>query len=169
MASGPSAGHTTCTRSKPHASFCQRSDCLLTLCYPMCYPIYEVPATWDGFDAEPTQNRRWSRRRRAHCPGFGPLHTFPDAVWTPERWRRSAMEGWRSLLGCLIARRLVGDKREGKYPQHLSTIRLWPDFRFFHSDHCLLTRGTTFGCLSDSLSGSILCDGHIWRHFHTPP
>jgi hypothetical protein len=75
----------------------------------MCYPVFEIPATWGGFDAEPPRNRRWSRRSRAHCPAYGPLR---DAKRTPGSWRRSAIMGWRSLRGCLIARRLTGDKLE---------------------------------------------------------
>ena len=96
----------------------------------MRYPVFEVPASWGGSDAETTQNRLWSRRRPAHYPGFGPLHTLHDAERPPGRWRRSAMAGRRSLLGCLIARLLAGDKREVKTHGCVtvfSTICQWPD------------------------------------------
>jgi len=75
----------------------------------MAYEILLIPETSGGFDAESTLNRRWRRRRRTLGPGFRLLH---DAVWTPEGWRRSAMVGRLSLRGCLIARRLGGNKRE---------------------------------------------------------
>jgi hypothetical protein len=88
----------------------------------MAYAIFRVPATSGGLDAEPTLNRRWSRRRRALCPAFGPLH---DAVWTPGRWRRSGMAGWRSLRGCLIARRLGGDKQEVEMHSYTTAFRLF--------------------------------------------
>lgn len=93
----------------------------------MDYANLRVPATSGGAGGKLTLNRRWGRRGPPHYPGFGPLH---DAVWTPEGWRRSAMVRRLSLRGCLIARRLAGDKREVEtdgYATVFSTIRLWPD------------------------------------------